>query len=69
MQGGPLPSFDVSARPAMVAAAAAWLVETPFAERPGPVVDHLKQRFGLSAAECCQAAKTAGELRRERPPA
>lgn len=39
--------------------AAAWLAAVSPAERPRPIVPALRQRFGLTAPEACQAIREA----------
>lgn len=50
---------------AAVDLAAEWLATTRRDEIPGPLVPVLRQRFGLSAQEACQAIAEAN-LRRAR---
>lgn len=44
---------------AAVDEAAAWLASLPPHERPRPIVPALRQRFGLTALEACQAIREA----------
>ncbi len=42
--------------------AARWLASVPQAERPRPIVPAMRQRFGLSAVDACQAIREAALL-------
>ena len=44
--------------------AAQWLATMPAGGQPRPVILALRERFGLTALEACQAIKEAGTLRR-----
>jgi hypothetical protein len=44
---------------AAIEEAARWLATTPRHQRPRPIVPSLRQRFGLSAAEACEAIREA----------
>lgn len=37
--------------------AAAWLASTPESERPHPIIPAIRERFGLSAVEACEAIR------------
>lgn len=41
-----------------------WLRSTPFRDRPKPLVPALRERFGLSALEACEAISTAQKMSR-----
>lgn len=43
--------------------AARWLATTPDSEKPHPVIEGLRQRFGLTVLEASQAATEARLIR------
>lgn len=43
--------------------AAMWLVSTPREEIPGSIIATIRERFGLSAQEACEACATAARIR------
>lgn len=47
--------------PPEVVQAAQWLSDNP--EPPRPIVPHLQERFGLGAAQVCDAIYLAGSMR------
>ena len=47
---------------AMVEEAAAFLRSVPPAERPKPLVPALREMFGLSPVECCEAIRLSHEV-------
>lgn len=52
---------------AAITLAAEWLATVPQSERPKPIVPALRERFGLSAVEACQAIREASDLTRNQP--
>lgn len=46
-----------------VTEAATWLATTPDSEKPHPVMEGLRQRFGLTVLEASQAATEARLIR------
>lgn len=51
-----------SAPAAKIDEAAKWLAVTPRSQR-GPAVPEVQRRFGLTAAEACEAVRQAGLIR------
>lgn len=45
-----------------VSVAARWVAETPHEQRPRPLVWHLRETFGLTVSEACQAIGEASRL-------
>ncbi|CAN7732501.1 hypothetical protein [Mesorhizobium sp. LjNodule214] len=43
--------------------AAEWLAATPPRQRPAPLVPALREMFGLSALETCQAIRQSHQIR------
>jgi hypothetical protein len=49
---------------AAIGEAARWVAATPPQLRPRLLVSYIRESFGLSVSEACQALKEASELRR-----
>lgn len=49
---------------AIVEEAAAFLFAVPPGERPAPLVPALREMFGLSAVEACEAIRLSHDMRR-----
>ncbi|MBA3446647.1 MAG: hypothetical protein H0T56_03390 [Pseudaminobacter sp.] len=47
---------------AAIDCAAEWLVSTPYHQRPRPLVWHLRETFGLTVSQACQAIAEAARL-------
>lgn len=43
--------------------AAHWLAVTPEAEKPHPIIPHIRERFGLSAMQAIEAINQARLIR------
>lgn len=50
---------------AIVDEAARWLATNPPEQRSRAVILLLRERFGMSAMEACEAVKQAGDIRKE----
>lgn len=47
---------------ASISEAALWFASIPPHQRPRPIVDMIRRRFGLTALEACMAIKEANQI-------